>query len=72
MSFEDMSMFLVLSWQASRVCHLKTHVHVLGFVVAGISGERVWMELKKILVGNYCPSLMRVMDNTGITQYMGN
>ena len=40
-------------------------------VISGISGERIWVELKKIVVGNYAGSIMKVMYDTGIAKYMG-
>lgn len=39
--------------------------------LAGISGERIWVELKKIVVGNYAGSIMKAMYDTGVTKYMG-
>jgi tRNA nucleotidyltransferase (CCA-adding enzyme) len=39
--------------------------------LAGISGERIWMELKKIVVGNHAGSIVRVMFELGVTRYLG-
>lgn len=39
--------------------------------LGGISGERIWMELKRIVVGNFAGSLMKVMHSVDITKYMG-
>ncbi|XP_052769062.1 CCA tRNA nucleotidyltransferase 1, mitochondrial-like isoform X2 [Mya arenaria] len=36
-----------------------------------ISGERIWTELKKIIVGNHAASILKTMVQTGITQYIG-
>lgn len=36
-----------------------------------ISGERIWMETKKILVGNYSKELVLRMLDLGIGQYIG-
>lgn len=36
-----------------------------------ISGERIWMELKKILEGNYAGELMITMLENGIGSYIG-
>ncbi|KFD68902.1 hypothetical protein M514_08259 [Trichuris suis] len=37
----------------------------------GISGERIWVELKKIVVGRYADSLLRLMLECGIGPYIG-
>uniref|UniRef100_A0A5S6QSK7 Poly A polymerase head domain-containing protein n=1 Tax=Trichuris muris TaxID=70415 RepID=A0A5S6QSK7_TRIMR len=37
----------------------------------GISGERIWVELKKIVVGRYADTLVRVMLECGIGPYIG-
>lgn len=37
----------------------------------GISGERIWMELKKILEGNYAGELMITMLENRIGPYIG-
>ncbi|XP_053401627.1 uncharacterized protein LOC128557688 isoform X2 [Mercenaria mercenaria] len=39
--------------------------------LSGISGERIWVELKKIVVGNYAGSIMKSMVETGISKYIG-
>ncbi|XP_072026790.1 CCA tRNA nucleotidyltransferase 1, mitochondrial-like [Amphiura filiformis] len=39
--------------------------------LAGISGERIWMELKKILVGNHAASIMKSMYELQLYPYMG-
>ncbi|XP_070540776.1 CCA tRNA nucleotidyltransferase 1, mitochondrial-like [Ptychodera flava] len=39
--------------------------------LAGISGERIWMELKKIVVGNHAANLMRCMYELGLHTFMG-
>nr|CAH7764677.1 unnamed protein product [Callosobruchus chinensis] len=36
-----------------------------------ISGERIWMELKKILEGNFAGNLMLTIVECGIAQYIG-
>lgn len=36
-----------------------------------ISGERIWMELKKILEGNYAGELMLIMLDCEIGKYIG-
>ncbi|XP_048736146.1 CCA tRNA nucleotidyltransferase 1, mitochondrial-like isoform X2 [Ostrea edulis] len=36
-----------------------------------ISGERLWMELSKILMGNFATSLMRTMVSCGVHTYLG-
>ena len=37
----------------------------------GISGERIWMELKKILSSRYAGNLLGVMLDLGIAPYIG-
>ncbi|CAH1249050.1 TRNT1 [Branchiostoma lanceolatum] len=39
--------------------------------LGGISGERIWMELKKIVVGNHAAPLMRCMYSLGLPKYIG-
>ncbi len=39
--------------------------------LAQISGERLWVELKKILIGNHADSLFRVMSECGVLKYVG-
>ncbi|XP_007440690.1 CCA tRNA nucleotidyltransferase 1, mitochondrial isoform X2 [Python bivittatus] len=39
--------------------------------LGGISGERIWMELKKILVGKYVNHLIRLMYELKVTDYIG-
>lgn len=39
--------------------------------LAGISGERIWVELKKILLGNHVNHLVRLMYELDIAQYIG-
>ena len=41
------------------------------FYIEGISGERIWMELKKIVVGNYAGDIMKAIYDTDIAKYMG-
>ncbi|XP_023934768.1 CCA tRNA nucleotidyltransferase 1, mitochondrial isoform X2 [Bicyclus anynana] len=36
-----------------------------------VSGERIWMELKKTLQGNFAGDLLKTMLNVGIGQYIG-
>lgn len=37
-----------------------------------ISGERIWVELKKMLQGNFAGSLLKTMIDVGVGQYIGN
>lgn len=37
----------------------------------GISGERLWMELNKIVTGNFAGSLMETMVSCDIHTYLG-
>lgn len=39
--------------------------------LSGISGERIWMEMKKIVVGNFAGSIVKCMVETGIVKYLG-
>ncbi|XP_034962495.1 CCA tRNA nucleotidyltransferase 1, mitochondrial [Zootoca vivipara] len=39
--------------------------------LAGISGERIWVELKKILVGNHVNHLIRLMYELEVAGYIG-
>ncbi|XP_061902015.1 CCA tRNA nucleotidyltransferase 1, mitochondrial isoform X1 [Entelurus aequoreus] len=42
-----------------------------GFGLSGISGERIWVELKKIVVGNHAVQLLEMMYSLGLAQYIG-
>ena len=39
--------------------------------VAVISGERIWMELKKILAGRFAVPIMKVILEVGIAKHIG-
>lgn len=39
--------------------------------LAGISGERIWVELKKMLVGNHAAHLLELIYELDLAQYMG-
>lgn len=39
--------------------------------MAAISGERIWVELKKIMVGNHASHLLEIMYELGLPQYIG-
>ncbi|NXG40700.1 TRNT1 nucleotidyltransferase, partial [Psilopogon haemacephalus] len=39
--------------------------------LAGISGERIWVELKKILLGNHVSHLVPLMYELDVAQYIG-
>ncbi|XP_048346764.1 CCA tRNA nucleotidyltransferase 1, mitochondrial [Sphaerodactylus townsendi] len=39
--------------------------------LAGISGERIWMELKKIVTGNHVNHLVRLMYDLEVAGYLG-
>lgn len=39
--------------------------------MAGISGERIWFELKKTLVGNHVAHLVGLIYELDIAQYIG-
>ncbi|XP_054641120.1 CCA tRNA nucleotidyltransferase 1, mitochondrial [Dunckerocampus dactyliophorus] len=42
-----------------------------GSGLAGISGERIWVELKKIVVGNHAAQLLEMMYSLGLARYIG-
>lgn len=46
---------------------IKGNMHGL----AGISGERIWVELKKIFIGNHAGSLVKLMMELGMAKYVG-
>lgn len=39
--------------------------------LASISGERIWVELKKMVVGNHAAHLLELLHSLELTQYMG-
>ncbi|XP_071385621.1 CCA tRNA nucleotidyltransferase 1, mitochondrial [Centroberyx affinis] len=39
--------------------------------LAAISGERIWVELKKMVVGSHAAHLLELMYNLGLAQYIG-
>ncbi|XP_042352813.1 LOW QUALITY PROTEIN: CCA tRNA nucleotidyltransferase 1, mitochondrial [Plectropomus leopardus] len=39
--------------------------------LAGISGERIWQELKKMVVGNHAGHLLELMQSLELAQYIG-
>ncbi|XP_022523443.2 CCA tRNA nucleotidyltransferase 1, mitochondrial isoform X2 [Astyanax mexicanus] len=39
--------------------------------LAGISGERIWVELKKMLVGNHAAHLLELIHELGLAEYIG-
>lgn len=41
------------------------------FPLSGISGERIWSELQKILTGRLAPHLMAVITQCGLTSLCG-
>lgn len=42
-----------------------------GHGLAAISGERIWVELKKMLVGNHTAHLLELMYSLELAQYIG-
>lgn len=42
-----------------------------GHGLASISGERIWVELKKMVVGNYAAHLLELMYTLDLAQYIG-
>ncbi len=61
------------------VLYMCSHSHISSsvslcakpFSVSGVSGERIWVELKKILIGNHAASLVQVMLERGMAQVIG-
>lgn len=39
--------------------------------LAGISGERIWVEVKKMVVGNHAAHLLELIYNLELAQYIG-
>lgn len=39
--------------------------------LAGISGERIWVELKKMLMGNHAAHLLGLIYELDLAQYIG-
>jgi len=39
--------------------------------LAAISGERIWVELKKMVVGNHAAHLLELIYNLDLAQYIG-
>ncbi|XP_041353635.1 CCA tRNA nucleotidyltransferase 1, mitochondrial-like [Gigantopelta aegis] len=39
--------------------------------LAGVSGERIWVELKKIIVGNFASSIIDDMVSLGVGEFIG-
>ena len=37
----------------------------------GISVERIWMEMKKILIGNHAPHIVKLMYELQVSKYIG-
>lgn len=46
---------------------IKENAHGLG----GIAGERIWVELKKLVVGNHAGPLLELTYSLGLAQYIG-
>lgn len=42
-----------------------------GHGLAGIAGERIWVELKKLVVGNHAGPLLELIYNLELAQYIG-
>lgn len=42
-----------------------------GHGLAGIAGERIWVELKKLVVGNHAGPLLELIYDLGLAQYIG-
>ena len=38
---------------------------------AGVSGERIWVEIKKIAMGRFADSIFSVMEEFGVTSHIG-
>lgn len=39
--------------------------------LAGISGERIWVELKKLVTGNHAAHLLELLYQLDLAHYMG-
>lgn len=42
-----------------------------GHGLAQIAGERIWVELKKLVVGNHAGPLLELIYSLGLAQYIG-
>lgn len=42
-----------------------------GHGLAGIAGERIWVEMKKLVVGNHAGPLLELIYSLGLAQYIG-
>jgi len=47
------------------------HYPNITVLYAGISGERIWVEVKKIAIGRYADDIFRIMAELGVTNYIG-
>ena len=52
-------------------CYKKSSLWSISVCFIGISGERIWMELKKILTGEHAAPIIRVMIESGMGPYIG-
>lgn len=48
-----------------------TAIRENGRGLAAISGERIWVELKKMVVGNHAAHLLELIYNLDMAQYIG-
>lgn len=39
--------------------------------LSGISVERIWMEMKRILIGNFAPQIVQLIYSLEISKYIG-
>lgn len=47
-------------------------IREMAFGLQRIAVERIWMEMSKILIGNFAPSIMKHIYNLGVAKYIGN
>lgn len=55
--------------------HDEETLKIIGINAEGlqnVSGERIWVELKKLLQGKFAGSLLKIMIDVGIGKYIGN
>lgn len=53
--------------ESETLTAIKENAHGLG----GIAGERIWVELKKLVVGNHAGPLLELIYTLGLAQYIG-
>ena len=59
--------------QCQLICNPITSMHISTLQsTLGISGERIWSEIKKILTGRLADKLVQYIINMDLIQHLGN